>query len=78
MFLITHRPPFGILDFADEMNYGCRYLLRAVLNVQPKYHLFGHVHAAYGIEKSAHTVFVNGALMSKKEIVNEGVLLDFR
>jgi Icc-related predicted phosphoesterase len=74
--LISHRPPLGILDFVEGENFGCSDLLQAVLKIRPKYHLFGHAHAGYGIEKSASTTFVNGALMSKGKIVNEGALLE--
>ncbi|MDR2917067.1 MAG: metallophosphatase domain-containing protein [Tannerella sp.] len=75
--LITHQPPYCILDSAANINYGDRGLLQAVLNIQPKYHLFGHIHDAYGIEKSRKTVFVNAAILNEKyEISNEAVLLD--
>ncbi|MDR1181432.1 MAG: metallophosphatase domain-containing protein [Bacteroidales bacterium] len=74
--LITHSPPFGILDTTDN-SYGCPDLLQAVLKIKPKYHLFGHVHGAYGIEKSAYTTFVNAALMNENyELVNNPVLLE--
>ena len=74
--LITHRPPYGILDFDDDNNFGCVDLLQAVQKICPKYHLFGHIHAGYGIENSQHTTFVNSALVRKNEIVNEPFLLE--
>jgi Icc-related predicted phosphoesterase len=63
--LITHRPPYGILDMSDNITYGCPDLLQTVLKIKPKFHLFGHIHDAYGMEKSKTTTFVNGALMSE-------------
>ena len=69
--LITHRPPYGILDFDDGNNFGCVDLLQAVQKVRPKYHLFGHVHAGYGIEKSQWTTFANASLVRKNNIVNK-------
>jgi len=74
--LITHRPPYGVLDIEGNNNFGCLYLLQSVQKVRPKYHLFGHVHASYGVEKSQHTTFVNASLVRKNIIVNESFLLE--
>jgi Icc-related predicted phosphoesterase len=74
--LITHRPPYGVLDFDEDNNWGCLDLLQFVPKIRPKYHLFGHVHAGYGIEKSQHTTFVNASLVRKNKIVNEPFLLE--
>jgi Icc-related predicted phosphoesterase len=62
--LITHGPPYHILDFSLDSgtHAGCRELLDAVIRVQPKLHVFGHVHAAYGIFRTDHTTFVNASL----------------
>ncbi len=75
--LITHQPPYGILDSLANFNYGDRILLLTVLNIQPQYHLFGHIHGAYGIEKSNHTTFVNAALLNEDyKMTCQPVLLD--
>ena len=44
--LVTHGPPFGILDQApgSEHHQGCRQLLAAVRRIKPMLHIFGHVH----------------------------------
>lgn len=68
--LITHRPPLGILDEADNA-YGCPDLLQAVLKIRPKYHLFGHVHAACGMEKSSSTTFVNASVVNESYELSE-------
>ena len=74
--LITHQPPYCILDYSANKNYGDRNLLQIVLKTKPKYHLFGHIHKAYGIEKSEHTTFVNAAILSENyELINEPILL---
>ena len=44
--LITHQPPFCVLDSCKNITYGDRNLLQTVLKIQPKYHLFGHIHDA--------------------------------
>ena len=64
--LITHRPPLGILDASNNKNYGCSYLLQTVLRIRPRYHLFGHIHNAYGIEKSRYTTFANGSMADEQ------------
>ncbi len=74
--LISHQPPYSILDYSGNINYGDRNLYEIVLKTKPKYHLFGHIHAAYGIEKSEHTTFVNAAILSENyELINEPILL---
>jgi Icc-related predicted phosphoesterase len=61
--LISHGPPFGILD-ADPvsgLHQGCHELLDAVMWVRPKLHVFGHIHGAYGVFETEHTTFVNAS-----------------
>jgi Icc-related predicted phosphoesterase len=75
--LISHGPPFGILDKAGEITYGCRDLLRRVLAIRPRYHLFGHIHNAYGIEESGYTTFANAALVDKDyRLLNKPFIFD--
>lgn len=63
--LITHSPAFGILDFDDGINYGSEELLLAVTNVNPRIHLFGHIHKRHGITTIGTTIFSNGAIMNE-------------
>jgi Icc-related predicted phosphoesterase len=62
--LLTHGPPYGILDSSPDsgMHSGCRELFDAVMRVRPKLHVFGHVHGAHGIFITDHTTFVNACL----------------
>ena len=62
--LITHTPPFGILDFDDNINYGSEELLSRITAVQPRVHLFGHIHSQRGIVTLSGTIFSNGAVMN--------------
>lgn len=62
--LITHSPAFGILDFDDNINYGSEELLQAVTNINPRVHLFGHIHKQHGITTIGTTIFSNGAIMN--------------
>ncbi len=63
--LITHGPPFGILDSAgdSELHSGCRELLDAVSRVKPRLHVFGHCHGGHGLVSGADTLFVNAAML---------------
>ena len=42
--LVTHYPPFGILD----QDLGSSEILNFVLKARPQYHLFGHIHVIRG------------------------------
>jgi Icc-related predicted phosphoesterase len=61
--LVSHGPPFGILDTApiSGSHEGCRELLDAVAQLRPKLHVFGHIHTAYGVFRNEHTTFVNAS-----------------
>jgi Icc-related predicted phosphoesterase len=61
--VITHGPPFGILDVAERGNgnHGCAHLLAAIRRVRPALHVFGHIHQSYGMASANGTVFVNAA-----------------
>jgi len=76
--LITHGPPFGILD---ETVYGkrtgCEELLLRVYHVKPKFHIFGHIHEDYGSFTKGETTFVNASVMDDwYEMKNKPVVLD--
>ena len=62
--LITHTPPFGILDFDDNINYGSDELLSRIEVVKPRMHLFGHIHAQHGMKVLNGITFSNGAVMN--------------
>jgi predicted phosphohydrolase len=66
--LMTHGPPYGILDatFRGEL-VGCEELLEAVGRVRPKLHVFGHIHEAHGHREhrwddGRRTVFANASV----------------
>jgi len=62
--LVTHAPPFGILDQAPGSEYhaGCPQLLDAVRRIKPVIHIFGHAHGGYGSMDTPETLFLNAAL----------------
>lgn len=72
--LITHGPPFAILDSTygnshEYENVGCRALQKRIFRDPPLLHLFGHVHSVKDIRNSGTrtvggccTVFSNGSV----------------
>lgn len=47
--LITHSPPYGILDYIEgQGSVGSGSLLTRSSNIKPKIHIFGHIHECYG------------------------------
>ena len=69
--LITHEPPFGTLDKSHILakHRGCQYLLGTVRRVQPKLHVFGHVHGSYGREVAWGVVLVNCAVVDNERVL---------
>jgi len=58
--LVTHGPPFEIGDRTWEgQREGCMDLRRRVEAVEPRLHLFGHIHEARGEWTIGATRFVN-------------------
>ncbi len=58
--LVTHGPPLGYGDrVLDGERVGCADLLRHLTRVQPKLHLFGHIHEARGEWQFGPTRVVN-------------------
>lgn len=58
--LITHTPPYGILDkLPTKENVGSQALEDAVRRIKPAIHIFGHIHCGHGIEQSDHTIYHN-------------------
>jgi len=74
--LVTHGPPFNFGDLTerDQQHVGCADLLAAVQKINPRYHIFGHIHEAQGIYKTPKTTFINASVLNLKyEMVNEPV-----
>lgn len=64
--LITHGPPMGVLDENYHgYNVGCEDLMRTVMQVKPKLHVFGHIHGCHGVRGLHETLFVNASLCSE-------------
>lgn len=62
--VITHGPPFGILDkvYYDQIEVGCLELTKRLKAVEPAVHVFGHIHETYGVEEGDITTFINASI----------------
>lgn len=66
-FLITHSPPYGILDELDNKRHiGCEKLLERIRQINLPLHIFGHIHNDYGMVKRQNTVFINASSLDNK------------
>ena len=77
--LITHGPPYGILDevLRDPRPVGCRDLLRRVEEIKPRVHVFGHIHEGYGQVEQNGTLFINASVLDVRyQPVNKPVVVD--
>jgi Icc-related predicted phosphoesterase len=70
--LVSHGPPFGILDGVERFNgkmcefeiehCGCPQLLNKVLEIKPRYHIYGHIHEGHGTCSRDGITFVNASI----------------
>lgn len=66
--LVTHGPPAGMLDRTYKGDLvGCPALWERVAKVQPRVHIFGHVHESHGAHihewpSGKRTAFINAAI----------------
>lgn len=75
--LITHEPPFMILDESQGKHWGNILLRKRVLEIQARIHLFGHAHEAHGTEIQHGVVFSNAAVLDDHyQLRYSPVLLD--
>ena len=77
--LVTHGPPLGYGDrvYSGDL-VGCADLLAAVKRVKPSYHIFGHIHEAYGTYSDGKTQFINASVVNLKyQVVNAPLVINF-
>jgi len=64
--LVTHGPPYQIMDkakFGNSGNLGSRALKTLVNRINPAYHVFGHIHGSRGKIINNKTTFINAAVI---------------
>ena len=70
LIVITHDPPFDILDMSYfGNNAGIMELREAIDRIKPILHVFGHIHESAGVMKYKGTLFVNAALPEFRKAV---------
>lgn len=65
--LVTHGPPYGVLDETpDGVLAGCELLADRLRSMDkpPKFHAFGHIHSGWGYDRrpGARTISLNAAI----------------
>jgi Icc-related predicted phosphoesterase len=76
--LLTHGPVHGFLDLTvTDQHVGCQDLLRQVLLIKPRVHIFGHIHEAYGSIRRSGVHFINASVVNERYILaNKPVVFD--
>ncbi len=79
--LITHGPPFGVLDEVPRQhgieNTGCEELRKKVETIRPKLHIFGHIHCGYGQAENFGIRFINASNCDESyEPTNQPIVID--
>lgn len=84
--LITHSPPYGILDMVDDRyncgNYhvGSKSLLDRIDQLKNlKLVIFGHIHGGYGQIERNGVIFVNASIQTEYfEPVNKPIRIELK
>lgn len=78
--LITHGPPYGILDKNTYgKKVGCIDLLHKIQKTKIKKHIFGHIHEGYGLFSDNKRSYINASVVnSAYQLVNRPVVFSFR
>ena len=76
--LITHGPVFGKLDKTTRgEQVGCVDLLNTIEKIEPKIHVCGHIHEAYGEVSSSKTKFLNASVLDENyRLVNAPLMFE--
>ena len=74
--LITHGPPYGILDKnRAQFSAGCKSLKRAVRKIAPVLHIFGHIHESYGQMQKGSTTYINACIVEQDIIIKNDTIV---
>lgn len=65
--IISHGPPWGILDKMQEgFSVGCTALAKRIKEIMPKLCIFGHIHYSYGLHQHDGITYVNAAILNQQ------------
>lgn len=75
--LLTHSPPYGILDDTyGGRRVGCEELYKKIVSITPKIHIFGHIHYGRGYKDFNGTSFFNAASMGENYLtINKPIVI---
>ena len=79
--VVTHGPPLGHGDQTSTgQRAGCVNLLHEIqYRIQPKYHVFGHIHEGYGVTTDGTTTYVNASSCTLKYVAsNPPIVFDIQ
>lgn len=83
--LVTHGPPYGILDTvkpSSQIHLGCVHLYNRIVKMSNlKYHIFGHIHGGYGTYKSTicNTTFINASICNEQyKPINKPIVFEIK
>lgn len=77
--LITHGPPYGILDSTvSGERCGCEDLRRRINDLSDlRANIFGHIHYSYGMEEIKGIKYVNSSICAEDyEPINKPIVID--
>lgn len=80
--LITHGPPYGIMDQVQRPDgqlehTGCPSLLSCVQQIAPALHIFGHIHEGHGSFHQDGVTYLNVSTMNNHyRVSHEPVVFD--
>lgn len=81
--LVTHSPPQSCLDFTTIQHgqivygFGSKSLQMEYRRINPKLHVFGHIHEGHGQDKNVITKFVNASHVNADyEPVNKPIRIE--
>lgn len=70
--LLTHGPPYGILDVVGYVDgtpkerVGCHDMLEKIATLKElRLHVFGHIHEARGVHYEKNTTFINASSLDR-------------
>lgn len=65
--LVTHGPPYRVLDWVGTERVGCEDLREAIDRVKPQVNIFGHIHCAHGEANGQNgTKFINASIVDEQ------------
>lgn len=77
--LLTHGPPYEILDLTYRNCFaGSKSLKEIIQRSKIKYHIYGHIHEAYGIKKDNNLTFINASICNETyKPINKPIIFDY-